>query len=195
MCFIFSVRLQRRTIIKTPFHLLPHTVADIKAQIQTVYQIPISSQTILLNSTLPLDSNLELSALGLKNKDTLTVRYFSKADCYSLDQCIDLLTSLLQTLKKHGLPEPHDDDILSRLHCTLNPDLEELVFNLFSPRLEPRVHANKVYFISNSGLDLLLELYSIPAECAWNDLCSEGKRFHSSLLISFGTFSENFEIR
>lgn len=181
-------------VLKVPFHSPPFTVADIKAQVQAVYQIPISSQTILLNSTAPLDSSLELSLLGLKNEDTLTVQYFSPADCNDLDQCMKWLGRIVQVLKRNGVPR--SSDVLTKeMTDALNDGnliLRTLAFKLFIPWLTPRTYLNKLYFIENGGLDMLMELNSLLSRYSWYDLMEKLQVKKQEILSVLSNLAEGF---
>lgn len=184
---------------KLHFSSPPRTIADIKVQIQKDCQIPVTLQTILLSSN-SLDSNIDLSTLRLRNYDTLTVRYFSTAQCNELDECISWLRSVVETFTKFGVPGNCTSSLALHpaVQNIMNEDedfISNLALELFLPWMEPEMYANKMYFISNHGLDSLIELHSLLLSHQWNNLPLKLQIKQCEILCALWNLSETFHLR
>ena len=182
----------------------PRTVADVKARIEKECQIPESLQSILLGSVV-LESSAALKPLRLRNKDALTVKYYSTAECEKLREGIDWIRGLLQTFTKCGLPkrwetpETLPEDVKVALESISIEDednfITRLAFNHFLPWLDPMVSANKAYFIHNNGLQNLLELHSRLLSHEWVVLPLELQVLQIQVLFALWNLAETFQLR
>lgn len=183
------------------FPSLPTTVAEVKARIEKECQIPEPLQSILFGSV-TLEPRTELKSLRLRSDDTLTVRYHSTAECKELDEGIAWIQYLLETFQTLGVPlrysiQQHDDTIFEALESVREEDnfMTRLAFDYSLPWLEPRVSANKVYFIQKEGLEKLLELHSCLVSCQWHALPIELQLLQGQILMVIWNLAETFQLR
>ena len=183
------------------FPSLPTTVAEVKAQIEKECQIPEPLQAILFGS-MTIESSTELKSLRLRSDDTLTVRYYSTAQCNELKEGIAWMQYLLETFQRLGVPlmdsiEQQDDDIVQALDSIKEEEnfVTRLAFDYSLPWLEPRVSANKVYFIQKEGLERLLELHTCLISCQWNALPIELQLLQGQILMALWNLAETFQLR
>ena len=141
------------------FDLPPFTVGDITHKIEETLSIP-ESQTRVEISSATVEKSTRLKDLRLRNGDSVTVYYYSVADCKDVGECIEWMKRLLDILvnwKESGYCSTNQavQDIRGQ-RC-----LSELSFTHFSPWMTPAKYANKIYFISKGGLVLVYQIMSI----------------------------------
>lgn len=172
-------------------------VRDLKLQIEKAHNIPVCVQS-LSYETHPLPSNTALDSLRIRSGDTLHVDYSSEGDCEEVIQVISWLGMILGGLK---LESPS-------VACGISPGLnhvimmgieaefiEELAFDYFFPWLDPKKYANKLHFVHNGGVEIIMEVYALLQRQPWGNCLLKLKYIEYGILRVLWNFSETFTLR
>lgn len=167
------------------FSTPPDTVGDITRQIEETYQIPAIVVRLESANSVVLHEYQQLRETNLRNGDSFTAHYYSKAECKEVTECVEWLDRLLALLQRW-----RDD------HLSVNVDsiqgqqcLDTLCFHYFSPWMTPVKDTNKFYFISKKGLQLTTKIVDILLEYSPADLPRKLLQIESMTLGIFWNIS------
>ena len=152
-------------------------------------EIPESLIKLEWNSAI-LEVGTGLDELGVREGDTFGVRYYSKADCRAINECIVWMKKLLDYLRRSK-----ESGVIGLNSIGDSSCLDTLAFRLFLPWLEPRTYANKAYFISSGGLILVSELMNITLVVPFIDLPEVLSNIESQILMVLWNITEDASIR
>ena len=172
----------------------PHTVLDIKKEIETECSIPVSIQQLKYESTLLQDTN-KIDELHIRSGDSLYLTYTCRAQCDDIQEAVSWMDSLYSQLQDGSLPSLSDevrDLIFQGYHASI---MEDLAFKKFSPWIAPSTHVNKVYFLQIGGLDLLLKLYSLTLQQSWSAIPPEVKYIEYACMTVISNLASSLELR
>ena len=166
-------------------------MADLTRKIEETMEIPQSLVKLELNSAI-LDVRMSLDELRVRTGDTFIVHYYSIADCRVINECIAWMRELLLHLRKWK------ENSCSHLDPNQIKDtnyLQMLGIDLFSPWLDPKSYANKLYFISKDGLALVSEAMSILLEVPLASIPTTLQRFEMEILLMLWNITEDTPTR
>ena len=169
----------------------PTTVGDLILKIEETMEIPESLVKLERNSTI-LDVRTRLDDLRVRTGDSFVVHYYSKADCQIISECIDWMKELSGYLQRWSASIYMNLDMSSIRDTHL---LQTVGFNLFVPWLDSRSYANKLYFISKGGLDILSEIMNISQKVQMGNLPSKMQSFETQMLLILWNITEDAPIR
>lgn len=190
---------QDSTTTSISFSPPPLTIRDIKEEIEKSLQIPASTQTLTWQTARLQDTDL-LETLRLCSQDTLTVTYYSKAECTDICDCINWIKHILAMFKLYGLPLKG---------ASLSPPLQALVsmiaheercfavlgYELFLPWTNPVKYANKLYFTEQGGLEAVMQLYGLLTSHPWSQLPIKMKILECEILCALWNLAESVHLR
>ena len=185
-----SKKLKEATIIT-----LASTVEELKQKIEDEYQIPSCVQTLYWQSVF-LRPSSKLYDIGLRNGDTITVKYHSQCECKEVLASIQWLSSIVSEIKSKGVPtltnrvNIHQFDLSS-----IETYLKNLSFVHFHPWLRPDKYVNKIFFHEHGGLQLISSLFELLLSVKWDSLELDAKFCLVLLQYVLWNFGESFMLR
>ena len=168
-------------------------VLDVKRYIENEFSIPVCVQTLRLASAV-LRDDTPLSSLRLRSGDTLHVSYYAAAECEQLRYVIHWLERLVSSLREEGVPSRRNFSERRRSAVTGDNLLVHLG-RLFLPWGSPEKRANKLFFVQNGGLELMLQLFSLLLTQPWTEMPLQLKRIEYKLLSTLWNLCETYKIR
>ena len=166
-------------------------------QIEKECNIPSCVQSLVFD-THTLTDDMRLDVLKIRSGDTIRVNYHSDADCKEITQIINWLEMLVDALRMEnpshmcGISNSLDQIILVGIQAEF---IEDLAFEFFFPWLNARKYANKLHFVENSGVDIIMELYSLVQRQAWKNSLLKLKYMEYGILRVLWNLSETFALR
>ena len=172
-------------------------VRDVKLEIERAHSIPCCVQTLLYDShTLSDDSALD--ACCIRSGDTLHVRYPSEGDCKAILEITSWMGLLLAALKQEDpslVRRPSDGLEILLMVGIENEFIENLAFEHFFPWLDAKKYVNKLHFVYNGGLDILMEVYALLLRQSWSKCLIKLKYMEYGILRVLWNLSETFALR
>ena len=172
-------------------------VRDVKLEIERAHSIPCCVQTLLYDShTLSDDSALD--ACCIRSGDTLHVRYPSEGDCKAILEITSWMGLLLAALKQEdpsSVRRPSDGLEILLMVGIENEFMKNLANEHFSPWLDAKKYINKVYFVHNGGLDIIMRLYALLLRQPWSKCHIKLKYMERQILSVLWNFTETFALR
>ncbi len=172
-------------------------VHDLKLQIERNLKIPACVQS-LFYETHPLREEAPLESLRIRSGDTLHVDYYSEGDCEELIQVISWLSLLLDGLKLEspsvacGISSSLNQLVMMGIEAEF---IEDLAFEYFFPWLDAKKYANKLHFVHNGGVDIVMEVYTLLQRQSWSNSLIKLKYLEYGILRVLWNLSETFALR
>lgn len=171
------------------------TVLDIKLLVEKRFSIPVCVQTVRHSSTVLLRDTARLSSLRLRSGDTLHVVYYAPAHVELQLTVIAWLKELVVTLKLEGLPS-REKPGTAQLDDTVSKRMLEYFGTIaFIPWGSPVKQTNKIFFVKNGGLDLMIQLYKILLSQPWSERTLDFKMLEYKLVSTIWNLCESFQVR
>ena len=176
---------------------LPSTTEELKSAIETSCNVPACLQDLSFESH-PLASTHDVKLARIRSGDTITVRYLAEGDCQEILEIIGWLGLIMATLKlenpsiTRGISESLYELLTSGIEFKY---MENLAFDYFYPWLDARKYANKIFFLTNGGLDIMMELYSLLDRERWEKRLLKMKYLEYGILRVLWNLSETFALR
>ena len=182
------------------FGSVPIVVLDIKRQIEKQHSIPVCIQTLSYEGHALTDSD-ELSMLRTREGDTFHVKYLAKGHCTEIDRTIRWMRFLLASLEYEDITQNRDDDpdvndLWEVITILLQEEMiENLAFKYFFPWLEPVKYVNKLHFVYNDGVPVMMKVYEILLRIPWKDNMLRLKYIEYAILRVIWNITETFPLR
>ena len=151
------------------FNKYPRTGLEVKKEVQDKFNIPLCLQTIYFNS-FELGDTQELSSIHLREGDTLTVSYTTHGDLNTVQEIIDAMAKtctqlesikdsiLVGTLTQEEYNEISNYNFIDRLN------------EVFVRTTQEALKVHHLYFIHNSGVEIVIRIKRILAVIPWEKL-------------------------
>lgn len=188
---------QTKKVKEINFPTLPCTTKQLKSAIEAQCSIPACVQTLTFESH-PLVSDNDVRTARVRSGDTIHVSYLSEGDCEDILQVISWMGVILATLKHEspsvdrGMSEGLNELVTYGIEFEL---IENLAFEHFYPWLDARKYANKLHFVCNGGLEIMMELYSLLQRETWGQCLLKMKYLEYGILRVLWNLSETFALR
>ena len=188
---------QTKTVKEISLPSLPCTTDELKSVIETECDIPACVQNLSFE-THPLTGKYDIKLARVRSGDTINVQYLSEGDCKGIVQITSWMGLLLATLKQEspsitqGISENLNVLVTHGIEFEL---IESLAFDYFFPWLDAKKYANKLHFISNGGLEIMMELYSLLQRESWGRCLLKMKYLEYGILRVLWNLSETFALR
>ena len=181
------------------FPNLPTRGFEIKEMIEKVLKVPKCIQKLRFESQ-EIQDVQDLTCLHLRDGDTIGVDFPSEA-------CVDDIGDVLQQMKEiDGLlvlsqleftsAAPLSDFTDMQVQIVVKPAaVESLVCKYFSPSTAEPSKANRLYFVSNGGIDLTLSLHRSLLSIPWDRLTIEMQYLEHALLRVLWDLSSTLGVR
>ena len=188
---------QTKTVKEVSLPSLPCTTDELKSVIETECDIPACVQNLSFE-THPLTGKDDVKLARVRSGDTINVQYLSEGDCKGIVQITSWMGLLLATLKQEspsitqGISENLNDLVTHGIEFEL---IENLAFDYFFPWLDAKKYANKLHFVSNGGLEIMMELYSLLQRESWGRCLLKMKYLEYGILRVLWNLSETFALR
>lgn len=178
-------------VIKFDPSVPPTKTSDIISKLEDTLDIPGSAMSLEMNS-LVLKEEDHLDSLKLRSGDTITVKYYSVANCSKVNECLDAMQSI-----KGKLEEWEKGDYrVSSLRITRQEGLiNDYAIDLFSKWTDPHNYANKVHFITRDGLRLIVDILRLISDVPTYRLPIELQIIEIGLLSCLVNIAEDGHIR
>ena len=148
----------------------PNTGSELLQILEDVLHIPACLTTLEIQSVI-VKAETDLSNFKLRDGDTIKVRYFSQADCPEIKECIEKMLQLLDDFKRWK--EKKIVNVVSCSEARTIGCLQNLWGFHFSSTSWHKKEANKFYFVSEGGLDVVSQLMDILFTTPSNELPRE----------------------
>lgn len=175
----------------------PVLVHDIKSAVETQHSIPICTQTLVYDSQILRDDS-KLSFIGVRVGDTFHITYLSEGDCAEI---VDIIKWLKLLVGAFGIENPSvstgisaifDDLLTNGIRLEL---IEDLAFEYFFPWLNERKYVNKLHFVYNGGVDIIMQVYAAILKQPWEQAILKLKYMEYGILRVLWNLSETFSLR
>ena len=196
---LHSTKLQTTEHRQLKIQKLPPNacVLNLKQEIEDQFNIPVCVQSLVYESQCHSDAAC-LSALKMRSGDSLLVEYYSEGDCKEVIQVIHWMSLLLAVLKTEnpsvdtGMSQGLEDLVMMGIDAGF---IEDLAFEYFFPWLSPKKYVNKLHFVHNGGVDIILELYRLLLRNPWPRCVLKLKYIEYGILRILWNLSETFALR
>ena len=188
---------QTQKLKEITFPCLPCTIKELKSTIETKCHIPECTQSLKCEMH-PLINENDLKAARLRSGDAITVFYLSEGDCEEIVKVLSWMGLILASLKQeypsltHGINQELNRLLIYGIECEL---IENLAFDYFYPWLDARKYVNKLHFLHNGGLEIIMEIYSLLLKETWGQCFLKMKYLEYGILRVLWNFSETFALR
>lgn len=176
---------------------LPSTTEELKSAIESSCNVPSCVQDLSFESH-PLSDGDDVRRARIRSGDTITVRYLAEGDCKEVVGIISWMGVVLAVLRvenpsiTRGMSEHLNDLVTSAIELEY---IENLAFEYFFPWLDAKKYANKLHFVSNGGLDIMMEIYSLLHRERWGRCLLKMKYLEYGILRVLWNLSETFALR
>ena len=176
---------------------LPSTTEELKTAIERACNVPSCVQHLSFEAH-PLSDGEDVQRARIRAGDTITVRYLAKGDCKEVVGIISWMGVVLAILKTEnpsitrGMSGELNDLVTSAIEGEY---IESLAFDYFFPWLDAKKFANKLHFVRNGGLDIMMELYSLLQRESWGKCLLKMKYLEYGILRVLWNLSETFPLR
>jgi hypothetical protein len=175
---------------------VPDTVRALKEEIEEQCSVPVKLQSLVCEGKALQPDTAKLKTLGVKTRDTVEVSYSCEAEVQKVKRVltwVDYMTAYLHN--RHPLLSTELSTEAEMLAMVgLNERLlQRMAINYFSPPDNPRVKANKVYFLSNDGVAKLANLLYIVTDQPWSEQVLHMKLLESPILNALRCFATGNE--
>ena len=182
------------------FGSVPTVVLDIKKRIEKQHSIPVCIQALSCEGHALIDSD-ELSMLRTREGDTLHVKYLAKGHCTEINRTIRWMRFLLAALEYEDTAQYSNDvplvsDLWEVITIMLQEEMiENLAFKYFFPWLEPAKYVNKLHFVYNDGVPVMMKVYELLLRIPWKDNILRLKYIEYAILRVLWNITETFPLR
>ena len=179
------------------FTSTPTVVGDIKRAVEAQYSIPACAQVLAYDSQILRDDS-KLSFVGARMGDTFHITYLSEGDCKEIIDIISWMGLVSAALGQEnpttstGISPEFDDILTNGIRSEL---IEDLAFKYFFPWLDDRKYVNKLHFVYNGGIDIIMEVYAAILRHPWEECLLKLKYVEYGLLRVLWNLSETFPLR
>lgn len=176
---------------------LPSTTQELKSAIERTCNVPACVQDLSFESH-PLVAKDDVKLARIRNGDTINVQYLAEGDCTEVVQIIIWMGGILAVLKQEspsitrGISESLDGLVTHGIEHEL---IENLAFDYFFPWLDAKKYVNKLHFVNNGGLEIMMELYSLLQRESWGVCLLKMKYLEYGVLRVLWNLSETFPLR
>lgn len=176
---------------------LPATTEELKRDIERCCNVPTCVQNLSFEAH-PLIEKDDVQRARIRSGDTITVCYLAEGDCQEVLGIIGWMGVVLAVLRtenptvSRGMSEQLNDLVTNAIEQEY---IESLAFDYFFPWLDDKKYANKLHFINNGGLDIMMELYSLLQRETWGKCLLKMKYLEYGLLRVLWNLSETFALR
>ena len=175
----------------------PETVRDVKIRIENDYNIPVCVQTLVFEShVLKDDTNLE--SVRIRSGDTFHVSYYADGNCKEVVEVISWFGTLLAALKVENpsISGGISNDLEELLSVGIEAEfVEDLAFEYFFPWLDGKKYANKLHFVHNGGVEIVMAVYTLLLRHPWSNCRLKLKYIEYGILRVLWNLSETFALR
>ena len=188
---------QSQSVKEITLPALPSTTQDLKLAIEHSCNVPACVQELSFESH-PLSAKDDVKLARIRSGDTINVRYLAEGDCKEVLEIISWMGVILAILKQEnpsihrGMSESLNDLLTHAIEFEL---IENLAFDYFFPWLDAKKYANKLHFVSNGGLDIMMEVYSLLQRESWGMCQLKLKYLEYGILRVLWNLSETFALR
>ena len=172
-------------------------IFNLKQEIEEQFNIPVCVQNLVYESQSHGDTT-RLDALRIRSGDSFLVEYYSEGNCKEILQVIKWMSLLLAMLKTEnpsvatGISQGLEDLVMMGIEAEF---IEDLAFEYFFPWLSPKKYANKLHFVYNGGVDIILELYGLLLRNPWPQCLLKLKYIEYGILRILWNLTETFALR
>ena len=175
----------------------PNSVQHVKMKIENDYNIPVCTQTLSFESqVLSDDTNLE--SIRVRSGDTFCISYYADGNCAEILKVIGWFKMVLVALRNENPSISHGISFELERLLTMGiaeKHMENLAFEYFHPWLDSRVYVNKLHFIHNGGIEVIMGIYSLLFRHPWPNCHLKLKYMEYCILSVLCNLSETFALR
>ena len=179
------------------FVSLPKTIRDVKTRIEHEYNIPVCTQTLSFESQV-LSDGTNLKSIRVRSGDTFCISYYADGNCIEILKVIGWFKVLLAALRVNNpsISNGIENDLEELLALGIEEKhMENLAFEYFAPWLDARTYVNKLHFIHNRGIEIVMEIYNLLFRHPWPNCCLKLKYMEYSILMVLWNLGETIEFR
>ena len=181
------------------FPNLPTTGFEVKEILEKVLKIPKCIQKLHFESQEIKDVQ-DLTCLHLRDGDTIGVEFPSLACIDDIGDVLEQMRSIDRLLVSSRLEftsaSPLSDVTDMQVQTVVKPTaVESLVCKYFSPSTTEHSKANRLYFVSNGGIELTLSLHRDLLSIPWDRLTIEMQFLEHALLRILWDLSSTLGVR
>ena len=176
---------------------IPSTTQELKSAIESSCNVPSCVQDLSFESH-PLHDKEDVVRARIRSGDTITVRYLAEGDCKEVLGIISWMGVVLAVLKTEnpsltrGMSEHLNDLVTSAIEQEY---IENLAFEYFFPWLDAKKYTNKLHFVNEGGLEIMMELYGLLHRESWGRCLLKMKYLEYGILRVLWNLSETFPLR
>lgn len=176
---------------------LPSTTEELKSAIESSCSVPACVQDLSFECH-PLTGTHDVKLARIRSGDTITVKYLAEGNCQEILEIISWMGVVRAILKQEkpsvtrGISECLYELLTSAIEFRY---MENLAFDYLYPWLDAKKYANKLFFLSNGGLHIMMELYSLLVRESWKMQLLKMKHLEYGILRVLWNFSETFSLR
>ena len=179
------------------FPSCPLSIYDVKLQVEKQYNIPACTQ-VLTYETFPMEDKVKLKAVRVRNGDTFHISYLAEGHCAEIIEIISWM-GLALALLRHENPSV-SEGITASLNDFVSfgiqeEMIEDLAFKYFFPWLDPVKYVNKLHFVYNGGVDIIMEVYGALLRQPWEECVFKLKYVEYGILRVLWNLTETFPLR
>ncbi len=193
-CATDEVR-SRSVKIVTP--CTPITILDVKLCVENELSIPACCQELSFESQKLRDCD-SVEVLKIREGDTLTINYESEGMVEDVREIIKGMKSMNRFLRKKTIRKRLENGSGCDTEISNNLDtvqVESLASAYFHPSADPRSKANRLFFVSNNGLQIMHQLHAELLRYPWDKCVLEMQYLEHSILRVLWNLSAAFSIR
>lgn len=175
----------------------PLNIHDVKIQVEKQFGIPACVQALKYESFL-MDDKVKLKNIRVRNGDTFHISYLAKGHCAEIFEIIDWMCLVLAFLRHESpsISEGIDSSLNDLISFGIQEEMiEDLAFNYFFPWLDPVKYVNKLYFVHNGGVDIIMAIYEALLRQPWKECLFKLKYIEYGILRVLWNLTETFPLR
>ena len=179
------------------FASTPKTVRDVKTKIENEHNIPVCTQTLSFESQ-KLSDGTNLKSIRVRSGDTFRISYYADGNCAEILKVIGWFKMVLVALriKNPSISEGISFELEELLTMGIEEEfVENLAFEYFFPWLDARKYVNKLHFIHNGGIEVIMSIYSLLFRHSWPNCRIKLKYMEYGILRVLWNLSETFALR
>lgn len=175
----------------------PETILDIKLCVEKEFSIPACCQEISFESQKLRECD-SIEMLKIREGDTLTIKYQSEGTVEEVREIIDGMKDMKRFLRQSSIRRRLENGCVYDAEISSNLDtlqVDSLATMYFHPSADPRSKANRLFFVSNNGLQIMHQLHQELLRYPWGKCVLEMKYLEHSILRVLWNVSAAFSIR
>ena len=175
----------------------PRTILDIKLCVESELSIPACCQEMSFESQKLRDCD-SIEVLKVREGDTLTINYQSEGMVEDVMEIIKGMKSMKRFLRKKAIRKRLENGGGCDAEISNNLDtvqVELLASTYFHPSADPGSKANRLFFVSNNGLQIMHQLHVELLRYPWDKCVLEMQYLEHSILRILWNLSAAFSIR